>query len=72
MGSHFFKSQPGSIKPNGLNMEARAIGAPSYAGRQAGSKSAKDLGMAAGIYKAGGLKPTAKTAAVSAPGPKRT
>lgn len=66
---NFFKKH--AMPSQGLNMEARAIGAGAYAARSAGSGAQKDLGaaMAAGQH---GMKPTAKDAASNAPGPKRT
>ena len=34
MGTHFFKAgNPGMAHPSGLNMQARAEGAPAFAGR---------------------------------------
>ncbi len=71
MGSSFFKAKGPAIHPGGQNFTARAIGAGAYAGRAAGGRAAKDLGAAAGLYKAGGLKPNTKTAATAAPGPKK-
>lgn len=71
MGSNFFKSKGPAIHASGGNFTARAIGATAYGGRAAGGKAGKDLGAAAGLAHAGGLKPGVKTAATAAPGPKK-
>lgn len=58
------------MQSSGLNMEARAIGANSYAARSAATAAGKDIAgakAAAGV----GLKNPTKDAAI-APGPKRT
>lgn len=70
MGTHFFHGNAPSIKPNSTNLEARALGAPSYGGMRSAGAAAKDIGAAQGINRAGVLKPIAKTAATDAPGPK--
>lgn len=71
MGTSFFKgNKSAGIKPSGQNFTARSIGASMFAGRAASGRAAKDLGAASGLYKAG-LKPTGKTAATAAPGPKK-
>lgn len=68
MGSKFFR--PKTIQSSGQNLEARAFGAPMYAGRQAAGRAAKDIAGAQAAYKSG-LKPTTKDAAADAPGPKK-
>lgn len=72
MGTSFFKanSKPGIKPATSMNMEARAIGANAYAAKASGQAAQKDLGALAGLGH-GGLKPTAKTAASNAPGPKK-
>jgi len=72
MGTHFFKAgNPGMTHPSSLNMMARSISAPSFAGNRAMSQSKKDLGAASGLYKAKKLSATTKDAASAAPGPKK-
>jgi len=47
MGTHFFqKKAGGNLGPSNLNLEARAIGAPSFAGKSAGMGAQKALGAA--------------------------
>jgi len=55
MGSGFFKNNAGAapkIGATNTNLEARAIGAPAYAGRAAGTGAAKDIAAASAINKA--------------------
>lgn len=66
---NFFKKH--AIAGSGQNLQARAIGASGFASQRAGGAAQKDLGAALGAGQRG-LKPTAKTAATNAPGPKRT
>lgn len=72
MGSkNFFKPATHGFQPSGMNLEARAGAAGGYAANKFGQGAQKDLGAAIGMYKSHGLTPTAKTAATSAPGPKK-
>ena len=65
MGTHsFFKGKAGNIGASNTNMEARAIGAQSYAGRAAGAARDKNLGVAKAINM--GKGPLAKTTGSSA------
>jgi hypothetical protein len=66
---NFFKKH--AMPSQGLNMEARAMGASGYAARAAGTGAQKALATAMGATKSG-LKATTKDAASNAPGPKRT
>lgn len=67
--TNFFKKH--AIGSSGQNLQARAIGASGFAAQRASGAAAKDLGAAMAAAKQG-LKPLTKTAAVGAPGPKRT
>jgi hypothetical protein len=73
MGTSFFKgAAPPAIGKgsSAMNMQARAIGAPTYAGAKAGAGAAKDIAAAAALNKAS-PKAATKTAASNAPGPKK-
>jgi hypothetical protein len=65
MGTAFFQAggKPKAMMGSNLNMEARAIGAGSYAARGAAAGASKDLGAAMAINKAGALKPGKRSAA---------
>jgi len=59
MGTSFFKPKDasvGAVTPKSFNLEARALGAPSYGGKAAGAGASKDLGAALAINKAGSHK----------------
>ena len=72
MGTGFFKSKPPkAYQSSGQNLQARAGGAGGYSGRAAGAGAQKDIAGAIAMFKAHPLKPTAKTAATVAPGPKK-
>lgn len=71
MGTGFFKSSAKPMQASGMNMEARAIGANNYAGRQAGSGAAKDIGAAMAINKSGKPLQKSQRSAAYAPGPKK-
>lgn len=71
MGTNFFAATRSKINPSsGLNMEAKAIGAPGYAARAAGGAAQKDLAAAA-AYKGNKFGGPMKTSAKAAPGPKK-
>ena len=65
----FFK--PAHFQPSGMNLEARAGAAGSYASKGFGTGAQKDIAAAQALYRNAKLKPTAKTAASAAPGPKK-
>jgi hypothetical protein len=67
--TNFFKKH--AMPSSGLNLEARAIGANAYGARSSGTAAGKDIAAAQAIYKANKMKPTSKTAATAAPGPKK-
>lgn len=72
MGSNnFFKGHAMKPVSSSSNMQARAIGANTFAAGRSGSSAGKDIGAAQGIYKAGKLKAGTKDAASNAPGPKK-
>lgn len=72
MGSSFFKSKgPKSFTPSGTNLQARAGAAGGYAAGKAGAGAQKDVASAIGMFNKHPLKPSMKTAAVDAPGPKK-
>jgi hypothetical protein len=74
MGTSFFKGNMQKAPQLGggsQNMEARAIGSSTYAGKGAAIGAQKDIGAAMGINKAGYKGPMKGTAAY-APGPKKT
>lgn len=76
MGSSFFSkgkapkvSSGGGVHPTGMNMMARALGAPAYGGAHAAGLAAKDLGAASAFGKAP-PKITSKSASTAPKGPK--
>ncbi len=69
MGTHFFKSP--QLSGVSQNLEARAIGAGTYAARGAAVGAQKDIGAAQGINKAA-YQGVPKRTAAYAPGPKKT
>lgn len=71
MGSSFFQPKGKGFQPSSLNLEARAGGAGGYASKAAGAGAAKDIGAAQAMFLKNSLKPTGKTAATAAPGPKK-
>jgi hypothetical protein len=71
MGTNFFNSlKPGRVNPSGLNMEAKAFGAPNYQARASAGAAGKDL-AAASVYKGNKFGGPSKTSAKAAPGPKK-
>lgn len=68
-----FASKPkgSSFSPSGTNLEARAVGSAGYTGHAAGGAAAKDIGAAMALVKQHQLKPSTKTAATNAPGPRK-
>jgi hypothetical protein len=70
MGTNFFQAKPPRVGANNINMEARAISAPSYMARAAGGSAQKDL-AAASVYKGSKYGGPSKTSAKAAPGPKK-
>lgn len=68
MGTHFFKPTEPRIGASNLNLQARALNAPSYAGSKAGMGQQKDVAAAAALKP---LMGTQKDAASNAPGPKK-
>lgn len=70
MGTHAFFKPAQHFQPSGMNLEARAGAAGGYAANKFGQGAQKDIGAAIALAK-GGLKPTPKTAATNAPGPKK-
>lgn len=66
--SNFFKRH--AMQSSGTNLQARAIGANSYAARSAGMGAQRDIAASMAAVKHG-LKPVTKTAASNAPGPKK-
>lgn len=46
MGTQFFKPKQADVTPKSFNLEARAIGAPGYAGSRAAGAAQKTLGAA--------------------------
>jgi hypothetical protein len=65
---NFFKKH--AMGGSGQNLQARAIGASGFASGRSGGAANKDLGAAMGVG-GKGLRPSTKTAASNAPGPKR-
>jgi hypothetical protein len=70
MGTKFFQPKSPGFTPQGIGLEARSIGASSFAGRAAGGAANKDIGAAMALYKAHALKPHTGSSAY-APGPKK-
>lgn len=70
MGTKFF-NKPGQISGSGMNMEARAIGASAYGGRQAAGGAAKDIGAAKSIGMNKQPLQKSQRSAAYPPGPKK-
>lgn len=72
MGTHMFAGKGGkSFTPSGTNLQARAGAAGGYAGGKAGAGAQKNISSAISMFNKHPLKPSTKTAAVDAPGPKK-
>lgn len=71
MGTNKMFHAPKSFAVSGMNLEARAGGAGSYAGKAAGQGAAKDIAASIAMYRNSKLGATQKDAASNAPGPKK-
>lgn len=72
MGTNFLRgsSKPPRIGPPGQNLEARAFGAPGFAGVRAGGAATKDIAAAQARVRANKAKPLQRSNAY-APGSKK-
>lgn len=72
MGTNKMFHTPKAFQVSGMNLEARAGSAGSYAGKMAGQGAAKDIASAVSMYRNSKLSSgTKKDAASNAPGPKK-
>lgn len=71
MGTNFLRgSKSPRIAAGGQNLEARAFGAPNFAGVRAGGAAAKDIAAAQALTRANKMKPLSRSNAY-APGSKK-